>query len=83
MRRAGTLPLEGRGAIHYARRVMKLTKRLQILVTLQRLTDEELEAALTTAAFSRIDRIHTFESLMAEKRRRRLRSRVLGPLAQA
>jgi hypothetical protein len=62
---------------------MELTKRLQILVALQRLTDEELEAALTTAAHSRIDRIHTFESLMAEKRRRRLRSRVLRPLAPA
>ena len=69
--------------MHYARGAMDLTKRLQILVALQRLSDEELEAALTIAANSRIDRLHTFESLMAEKRRRRLRSRVLRPLAPA
>jgi len=60
---------------------MDLTKRLQILVALQSLTDEELEAELTAAAQSRIDRVHTFDSLMAEKRRRRLRSRDLRPLA--
>jgi hypothetical protein len=62
---------------------MDLTKRLQILVALQRLSDEELEAALTIAAHSRIDRLHTFESLMADRRRRRLRSRVFRPLAPA
>ncbi|HYX76660.1 MAG TPA: hypothetical protein VE757_05740 [Gaiellaceae bacterium] len=62
---------------------MDLTKRLQILVALQRLTDAELEAELTAAAHSRIDRVHTFESLLAEKRRRRLRSRDLWPLAPA
>jgi hypothetical protein len=62
---------------------MDLTKRLQNLVVLQRLSDAELEAELTAAAQSRIDRVHTFESLLAEKRRRRLRARNLGPLAPA
>jgi hypothetical protein len=65
----------------YARRPMDLTKRLQILVALQRLIDEELEAELTVAGNSRIDRVHTFEALLAEKRRRRFRSRTLRPLA--
>jgi hypothetical protein len=62
---------------------MDFTKRLQILVAVQRLTDEELEAELTAAAQSRIDRVHTFESLLAEKRRRRFRARDLRPLASA
>ena len=61
---------------------MDLTKRLQNLVVLQRLSDAELEAELTAAAQSRI-RVHAFESLLAEKRRRRLRARNLGPLAPA
>lgn len=65
----------------YARRPMDLTKRLQILVALQRLTDDELEAELTVAGNSRIDRVHTFEALLAEKRRRRFRSRTVRPLA--